>query len=103
MSIESQLRQLGAQCVAGDLLVGRVVVGHYRDGEFFATPEGVEMATNVVNVETRVVEVADVPPPAPVEAISTRGRGKKAAPAEAPAADPIADLDSLLTTGGPTS
>lgn len=40
-SVEQFLRDAGAQCVAGDLILDRKIVGQYRGGAFVATLEGI--------------------------------------------------------------
>lgn len=43
MSIEQTLIDMGADCVCGDLILNRRVVGQYRHGLFEATLDGVAM------------------------------------------------------------
>lgn len=87
---DKHLIELGAECVAGDLILGRVVVGQYRNGQFILTPDGAEIDKNVVDVEVK--EVKEAPKP----------RKKKAdepTPVEEPAPvdeDPLAGLDAQL-------
>ena len=37
---EKELVARGADCVLGDLILNRVTVGRYRNGQFLLTPEG---------------------------------------------------------------
>lgn len=39
-SMEKSLRDAGAQCVGGDLILGREVLGHYRNGQLILTVAG---------------------------------------------------------------
>lgn len=57
---DKELIARGAECVAGDLVLHRQVVGHYRNGQFVITPEGADILQNVVDVEA--VEVTEQKP-----------------------------------------
>ena len=57
---DKELIARGAECVAGDLILHRQVVGHYRNGQFVITPAGADILQNVVDVEA--VEVTEVKP-----------------------------------------
>lgn len=87
-----KLISMGAECVGGDLILNRQVVGIYRNGQFIITPEGAEVIERVVDIEA--VEVQE---PAPV--VRARGKAKAAAaePApEVPVLDPTEGLDDIL-------
>lgn len=58
---DKELIARGAECVAGDLILHRQVVGHYRNGQFVITPAGADILQNVVDVEA--VEVTEVKAP----------------------------------------
>lgn len=66
MSNLDKLLERGAQVVGGDLILRHKVVGNFRNGDFYATEEG------LLELETVEVVVKEVKP-----------KGKKAA-AEAP-------------------
>lgn len=76
---DKHLIELGAECVAGDLILGRVVVGHYRNGQFILTPEGAEIDKNVLDVEVKEVK-------------EPKARKKKV---EEPVVEPSGDEDPL--------
>ena len=76
------LLALGATPCAGDLLMRHKVLGSFRNGEFFITPEGVE-ALKIVDVEVKPAKSTRKAKPAPVE--------------EAPSGDlSTAELDAIL-------
>lgn len=52
---EKTLIERGAECVAGDLILNRVIVGRYRMGQFILTPEGADEVNNVIEVEATTV------------------------------------------------
>lgn len=83
---DKELIARGAEVVTGDLILGRAVVGHYRNGQFILTPEGAHELNNVVEVQVK--EVASTPR----AARST----KKQAAVEAPAAQ-AEDVADVLT------
>ena len=58
---EKELIARGAECVCGDLILGRKVVGHYRNGQFIITPEGADELANVVEVQATEVKPAKAP------------------------------------------
>lgn len=66
---DKELLARGAECVAGDLILHRKVVGHYRNGQFVITPEGADILQNVVDVDA--VEVT--PPKAAKPAKARKG------------------------------
>ena len=77
---DKELIARGAEVVTGDLILGRTVVGHYRNGQFILTPEGAHELDNVVEVQAKeVVTLARAPraskkqavAPASVEAPTT--------------------------------
>lgn len=53
---EKELIARGAECVCGDLILNRKVVGHYRNGQFIITPEGADELNNVVEVQATEVK-----------------------------------------------
>lgn len=55
---EKELVARGAECVAGDLILNRTVVGMYRSGQFIMTPDGADELQNTV--EVAAVEVPAV-------------------------------------------
>lgn len=71
---EKELVARGAECVAGDLILNRVLVGQYRNGQFILTPEG--------RHELDTVVVAAEAAPAKAAPRASTSRGKKAAQAE---------------------
>jgi len=85
---DKELIARGAEVVTGDLILGRTVVGHYRNGQFILTPEGAHELDNVVEVQAKDVTVPTRTPRV----------GKKAAPAttDAPPSD-APDAAELLT------
>ncbi len=90
---EKMLIERGAECVSGDLILGRQVVGKYRDGQFIMTPEGMELVT---------LGAAEKPQAVPAEPAAKPGRSPKARaakpaePAPEPAVDPVDNLLSGL-------
>lgn len=52
---DKELIARGAEVITGDLILNRVVVGKYRNGQFIITPEGAEELQNVVQEGTKVV------------------------------------------------
>lgn len=89
---EKALIARGAECVTGDLVLRNKVVGRYRDGNFYITPEG------TAELEVEEVEAREVKPKAPKapKAAKAAKAAKEADAAEDAAADPAADLDTLL-------
>lgn len=87
---DKELIARGAECVCGDLILGRTVVGHYRNGQFIITPEGADELANVV--EVKATEVKPVKTVAAKTVAAKTAKASKApaveAPAEAPA-DPL--------------
>lgn len=56
---DKQFLDSGAECVGGDLILNRVVVGQYRNGQFVLTEAGATMAkleANTIDVEAKVVK-----------------------------------------------
>lgn len=96
---EQDFLAAGAECVGGDLILNRVVVGKYRHGQFLPSDEGLMMEA----VPPAPTIDPAVPAPAPAPAAKALARKTKAAPAESPApaaasvesADPLAALDDL--------
>lgn len=86
---DKELIARGAEVVTGDLILGRTVVGHYRNGQFILTPEGAHELDNVVEVQAKEVAPSARP----------KRADKKAALAQAPAdTQPEApDAADLLT------
>lgn len=81
---DKQFLDSGAECVGGDLILNRVVVGQYRNGQFVLTEAGAAMAkleANTIDVEAKVV----------------KPRTKKADKAAAP--EPVVDDGSDLLAG----
>jgi len=76
---DKELISRGAECVFGDLLLNRVLVGIYRNGQFIITPEGAFELENVIDAEVKVV----VPK-------------AKAKVAKTTLADDLAGLDAIL-------
>lgn len=58
---DKELIARGAEVVTGDLILGRTVVGHYRNGQFILTPEGANELDNVVEVQAKEVVPAARP------------------------------------------
>lgn len=88
---DKELIARGAECVCGDLILGRKVVGHYRNGQFIITPEGADELANVVEVKATEVK--------PVKTVAAKtAKASKApaveAPAEAPA-DPLPEAPAV--------
>ena len=81
---DKELIARGAEVVTGDLILGRKVVGHYRNGQFIITPEGADELENIVDVVAK-----DIAP--------TRKPKAKAIVADAEPASPImGSIDDLL-------
>lgn len=100
---EQDFYEAGAECVGGDLILNRVVVGRYRHGQFVLSEEGLLLSTPPAVPVT-------VEPDAPKQAITRKPKAAKVDmaeklakldqdPAPVPAADPVASttLDELLT------
>lgn len=77
---DKELIARGAECVCGDLILGRKVVGHYRNGQFVITPEGADELENVVEVQATEVK--------PVKAAAKAAKTAKTTTVETPA-DPL--------------
>lgn len=101
---EKDFVNAGAECVGGDLILNRIVVGRYRNGQFFLTEEGMLMEP------PKDAPVAPAPtepaaPAAPTQALKPprAPRAPKAKPAAPeptpeptePESDPLADLGAL--------
>lgn len=82
---DKELIARGAECICGDLILNRTVVGHYRNGQFIITPEGADELANVV--EVKATEVKPVKTAAAKTAKALKAPVVEA-PAEAPA-DPL--------------
>ena len=82
---DTELIARGAECICGDLILNRTVVGHYRNGQFIITPEGADELANVV--EVKATEVKPVKTAAAKTAKALKAPVVEA-PAEAPA-DPL--------------
>lgn len=81
---DKELIARGAEVVTGDLILGRKVVGHYRNGQFVITPEGADELENIVDVVAK-----DVTP--------TRKSKAKAIASDAEPESPImGSIDDLL-------
>lgn len=106
MSLEQKLHDLGAECVCGDLLLNRVLVGRYRDGAFIPTPEASEVVAQAEAASSGAVEVVEAPQPTRPARAPRAAKPKAetplveevpAAPEAAPAVDdPLAGLDDIL-------
>lgn len=99
MTPADRLISMGAQCVTGDLIRNRVVVGQYRNGQLILTKEGADLLDNVVDVEPKAPAVAA---PNPVKVKATKAKAPAAEPAaqETPVdetADLLAGLDEALS------
>lgn len=84
---EKVFLERGAECVGGDLMLHRKVVGFYRDGSFIVTDAGREE----LNIEDAVV----------IEKPARKARNKKlgvedGAQASDEVSDEIVDVDDLL-------
>lgn len=88
---EAELVRRGAECVTGDLILHRKVVGQYRMGQFLLTQEGRDELDNVVEV------LATEPKARPGR--KGKGKGKDEAPAGEPSLDDL-DLGDLGDLGG---
>jgi hypothetical protein len=102
---DKRLRELGADCVCGDLILDRVTVGHYRNGQFVVTPEGAEVLE--ADKAKPAAKPAAAPAPAQTKPATRAPRAAKDKPAEAPApaadagtddagTDPVDDLTAGL-------
>lgn len=78
---------MGAECVAGDLTLNRVVVGQYRNGQFILTEEGVKFEGDIIEVPA--VEVKE---PKPKKAKKVEVAAEVPAP-DAADEDPLASLN----------
>ncbi len=107
MSLEQKLYDLGAECVCGDLLLNRVLVGRYRDGVFVHTPEATEIVAAADAAASGKVEevVATAPARKPRESKPREPKPKnepelveevKAETAASEGDDPLAGLEDLL-------
>lgn len=90
---EKTLYERGAECVAGDLILNRKVVGRYRNGQFILTAEGVDELENVVEVQA--VEVAEPSAKAPKP---RKPRVTPSTPEQTAAPEP--DVEDLLANLG---
>lgn len=86
---DKELIARGAEVVTGDLILGRTVVGHYRNGQFILTPEGAHELDNVVEVEAKEVVTPARAPRAP------KKQAAAPASAEAPTAPGADSVDTL--------
>lgn len=59
---DKQFYERGAECVAGDLILDRVVVGRYRNGQFVLTAEGAELAESAAPEEPKAKAKAKAKP-----------------------------------------
>lgn len=95
MSYIPTFKSAGAQSVAGSLILNRETVLILRNGVEILTPEGEAALTRIQSgrkADVQDVEAKSAPAPKKTK--------KAAAPAEPPPpADPVADLDDLLTDG----
>lgn len=96
---DKELIARGAECVCGDLILNRKVVGHYRNGQFVITPEGADELNNVVEIQATVVTETKAPkaPKAP-KAVKTTEAVKLPEGLD-PGVDPDADIQ-LASEGG---
>lgn len=86
---EQDFTAAGAECVAGDLILNRVVVGRYRNGQFILTDEGAMMELPTAEDEAgpaAAAPAAALKPPA-------KRRQVKAAAGTAPEAAGALELD----------
>ena len=105
---DKELIARGAECICGDLILNRKVVGHYRNGQFIITPEGTDELNNVVEIQATVVTETKAPKAA-VAAKTTKApkaavAAKTTTTAELPegldpGVDPDADIQ-LASEGG---
>lgn len=105
---DKRLRELGADCICGDLILDRVTVGHYRNGQFVITPEGAEvLEKDKAKCDQKEPAQAKTPAAAkPARATREKAKDKTEAAAAtdapagvadaAPATDPVDDLTSGL-------
>jgi len=85
---DKELIARGAECVCGDLILGRKVVGHYRNGQFVITPEGADELENVVEVQATEVKPVKAAPAKTAKTAKTTAVETPADPLpETPAAD----------------
>lgn len=80
---DKELISRGAECVFGDLLLNRKLVGMYRNGQFILTPEGADEIANVIEVEATVISAA-------------KPKGKPKAAIATSLADDLSGLDDIL-------
>ena len=85
---DKELIARGAECVCGDLILNRKVVGHYRNGQFIITPEGADELNNVVEVQATEVKPAKTVAVKTSKALKALKAAEPEQPAEAPA-DPL--------------
>jgi hypothetical protein len=85
----------GAECVAGDLIYNRVVVGRYRGGTYIPTEEGMLLDLPAPAAAAAPEPEPEPPKPAAIPARKTTKKPAAAAPAAAPPSDPLADLGDL--------
>lgn len=93
---DKELIARGAECVCGDLILNRKVVGHYRNGQFVITPEGADELKNVVEIQATVVTETKAPKAAKV--VKTT-KAVKLPEGLDPGVDPDADIQ-LASEGG---
>lgn len=85
---DKELIARGAECICGDLILNRTVVGHYRNGQFIITPEGADELANVVEVQATEVKPAKTVAVKTSKALKALKAAEPEQPAEAPA-DPL--------------
>ena len=91
--LEKSLVDAGAECVAGDLILNRVVMGRYRGGQFYPTDEGLMHTELPAQASPVAKEKVAGLPHAPKG--KGKGKGKADKPADIPAdipADTPVDL-----------
>lgn len=93
---DKELIARGAECVCGDLILNRKVVGHYRNGQFVITPEGADELNNVVEIQATVVTETKAHKAA--KAVKTT-KAVKLPEGLDPGVDPDADIQ-LASEGG---
>ena len=92
---EKVLIERGAECVAGDLILNRRVVGQYRHGQFILTPDGADEVNNVV--EVRATSAAADAPKAPKSSKAAKAaKGADVTDVEPKAGPSVDDLVSGL-------
>lgn len=84
---DKELIARGAEVVTGDLILGRTVVGQYRNGQFILTPEGAHELNNVVEVQAKEVAPATRAPRV----------GKKQPAAQVPSETDVTDTSADAT------